>query len=257
MIAEQRRQRILESLKNKDICSISDLTKEFNVSRVTVQRDIKVLENDGFVIKLHNGVKLKSPNNIRFETKFKVRLRQQYEEKIEIAKKAVGYVNDGDTIFLDSSTTVFIFALELFKRTFVDLNIITNSMAILFEGYQHPNIKMISTGGILDKEWNMLMGKWVTDFIEQINFDKAFISAGGLSSNKSITTSSHELEYVIGSICKKSIEINLLLDTSKFTKTGMFTISCIRGFKRIITNSNINDQILLDLKKVNGPEIIL
>ena len=256
MIIEQRRKKILEILVEKNIISIDELAKEFDVSRVTVQRDLKVLESEGFVSKIHNGAKLKPSDNLRIETKFEVRLKQFYEEKLEIAKKAISYVNDGDTIFLDSSSTIYIFALELFKKPFIDLNVITNSTGILFESFKHPNIKMISTGGILNIELNMLIGKWVIDFIEKINFEKAFISAAGLSNYKIITTSSQEIEDIVSTVCEKSIEINLLLDSSKFMKAGMFNISDIKDFKRIITNSNINEQVIFDLKNINGPEII-
>ena len=256
MIGEQRRLKILDNLKKKDVYSIDDLNRELKVSRVTIQRDIKLLEKNGLVVKVHNGVKLKIENKMHFETRFNVRLNQNYEEKLEIAKKALCFVSEGDTIYLDASTTIYIFAKELLNKTFFDLNVITNSSAILCEGLKNLNIKIISTGGELNKDWHMLTGRWAIDFLEKVNIDKAFISAAGISYDKSITTSSSELENILSIVCKKTKEINLLVDSTKFTKSGMINICNVKDFKRIITNSNTDSQVILDFKKIKGPEII-
>jgi len=94
MIPEERRTQIINKLKKQDICTISSLIREFGVSRVTIQRDLSLLEKSELVSKVHGGVKLKKEVNKNFETRFNIRLKQNYEKKLEIAKKAVNFVSD-------------------------------------------------------------------------------------------------------------------------------------------------------------------
>jgi len=256
MIPEQRRETIISKLKEKDIYSIDSLAKELNVSRITIQRDINILGQKGLVDKVHGGVKLRSETDGYFESRFQVRMRQNYEKKLEIAKKALSYVNDHSTIFLDSSTTIYIFATELFKKKFVDLNIITTSPAILCESLKYPDLKIISTGGELRSNFNMLGGGWVIDFLEKVNIDSAFVSAAGISTSREITTANRELANILGVVFKKSGEINLLVDGSKFFKAGMLNISLLDRCRRIITDGEIDKNIVSDLSEISSLEII-
>ena len=257
MIPEQRRQKILEKLNEKEICTISSLGSEFQVSRVTIQRDIKILKKQGLVLKVHGGVKMKKNKRV-IETIFNERLKKNYEEKLQIAKKAQDYVSDGSTLFLDSSTTVFIFATQLFKRKFMDLNIITNSPAIVCEAVKcDTNIKIISTGGELEKDWNIFTGSWVIDFLEKINIDKAFISSAGISYDKKITTMSKSLSNILKVVIKKSNEVNLLVDSTKFLRQAMIDISDLKDFKRIITSDSFDKEAFSDFINIEGLELVL
>lgn len=256
MIPEERRTEILSKLKNQDIYTINDLTSELGVSRVTIQRDINLLDERGLVHKVHGGVKLKSESDTFIESRFSARLKQNYGEKLEIAKKAINFVNDYSTIFIDSSTTSYIFAKELFKVKFVDLNIITNSPAILCEALNYPDLKIISTGGQLKQNFNILYGKWVISFLEKVNIDSAFISTAGISTDMNITSSDTELANILTAIFSRSKEVNLLIGSSKFFKAGMLDINPVNQCKRIITDSYIDDETILHFKEDNKLELI-
>ena len=74
MIPEVRREKIVNRLKEKNIYTIDDLKEEFDVSRVTIQRDVNVLERRGEVSKIHGGVRLKNKLYNNLETRFNLRL---------------------------------------------------------------------------------------------------------------------------------------------------------------------------------------
>ncbi|TET50507.1 MAG: DeoR/GlpR transcriptional regulator, partial [Actinomycetota bacterium] len=209
MIPEQRRTKILEKLNKKNIYTLDDLARELKVSRITIQRDVNMLEKKELLERIHGGVRLNKKADNSFESRFNLRLSQNYEKKLEIAKKALEFINESNNIFLDSSTTSYILAKELFKKKYYDLNIITTSPALICESLKYPNLKIISTGGELRSDFNIFSGSWVLDFLEKINIDSAFISAAGITRDGKITYNNKELANTISAIIPRSSEINL------------------------------------------------
>jgi len=256
MIPEERREKIIQRLQSNKFYTLDKLKNDLGVSRVTIQRDVNLLEENGFVDKVHGGVRLKKPNVDFFETRFRARLNQNYEKKMDIARKAVGYVNDSSTIFIDSSTTCYIFAKELFKKKFIDLNLITNSPTLACELPEKSSIRVISTGGLLRKDFNMFYGDWVIDFLNKINIDAAFTSAAGVSVENGITSSDSELTNILRTVFERSSESNLLVDSSKFNKLGLLKISDIQYCNKIITDDGVSKEIVDEFISCNTTQLI-
>jgi DeoR family myo-inositol catabolism operon transcriptional repressor len=256
MIPEQRREKILEKLRQRDIYTIDNLTRELKVSRITIQRDVSILVERGTVEKVHGGVRMKKDLEKKIESRFSMRMQQNLEGKIEIANKALEFVKDASIIFLDSSTTVYIFARELLKKKFLDLNIITTSPAILCDSLDYPEIKMVATGGELRTAFNMFAGNWVIDFLNNVNINSAFISAAGVTPEGEVTSNNRELANTIITLFSRSEEVNLLVDSSKLYRQGMLGVATLQECKRIITDKNIDKRVLSDLKKIKDLEIV-
>ena len=256
MIPEQRRAKILEKLNKKKIYTLDDLTAELGVSRITIQRDVNILEKNELLERIHGGIRLKKNTDNSFEKRFNLRLNQNYEKKLEIAKKTLAFINESNNIFLDSSTTCYILAKELFKKKYFDLNIITTSPAIICESLRYPNFKIISTGGELRSDFNIFSGSWVIDFLEKINIGPAFISAAGITRDGKITYNNKELANTISAVIARSSEINLIIDSSKFYKSGMLVVDEISSCKRIITDSGIDKKVISDIRKISGLKLV-
>ena len=243
MIPEERRKNILIKLRENDFLGIEELASELNVSKITIVRDIQILKNNGLVEKIHGGIKLNEKSAGDFESRFFVRMQDNYSKKVEIAKKSLEFLKNKDTVFLDSSSTVFVFAREIFSSSVEERNLITNSPAILVEALNKPNVNLISTGGELKQEFNIFGGNWVNEFLENLNIDAAFISAAGISSNLDITTNNKDLAVMLETIFKKAKEINLLIDSTKFYKEGMLSIAHISDCRRVITDKEISEEV--------------
>jgi DeoR/GlpR family transcriptional regulator of sugar metabolism len=175
---------------------------------------------------------------------------------MDIASKALKYLSGNQTIFLDSSSTVFVFASEILKNETLQSNLVTNSPAIIVEALKHPNTGIICTGGELIQEFNIFGGEWVAEFLQNINLDVAFVSAAGVSENGTITTNNKDLAGILKKVFLKAGAVNLLIDSSKFFKKGMLDIASLDDCKRIITDKEISDSILKKLKKITGSQII-
>lgn len=256
MIPEERRNKIISKLLEKGVYSIDEFVKGLRVSRITVQRDINLLEERGLVEKVHGGVKWKKDRSPGIETLFDARLNQNYEKKEEIAVKAVEFVHEHSTIFIDSSTTCCIFARELFKTRYLDLGIITNSPAIQHEALNYPDFKVISTGGELRQNFNMFAGRWVIEFLEKVNIDAAFISTAGVSPSLKITTSNAELAEILKTVFQRTGEVNLLADSSKFFRAAMLDVGSVEQCSRVISDTGFEKKPGQDLKRISSLKLI-
>ncbi len=241
MLAEERRETILRMLTEVDVCPVTELLEKLGVSRITVVRDLAFLEKKGLLLRVHGGARLRKEENPRYEARFKVRMSINLEQKQAIAAEAAGLVKDSSTIFLDSSTTCYAFALELMKQRnrFLRLNVITNSPAI---GRERTNIAIIGTGGELNTVFNMFGGLWVTDFLEKVNIDSAFISASGISGDLNLTTSSIDIASILRKVLEKSGQTTLLADSSKLAKQEMLDIFPLARCSQLITDSGITPE---------------
>ena len=242
MIPEERRDKILELVRKENVCSVKYLEKEFGVSRITIGRDLAILEENGQILKVHGGAKIVKQDLNAFETRFSIRYKQNYNKKLQIAKKALGFVKPQGSIFIDSSTTAYIFGLELFRHSVRDLSVVSNGPSLLQESIAYPDFKIISTGGELLRTSSMFAGEWVVDFIDKINLDCAFISAAGISENLMITTENRELSSILLKAIQKSSEVNLLMDSSKIFRKGMITVADLSGCTRIIVDDEITKE---------------
>jgi DeoR/GlpR family transcriptional regulator of sugar metabolism len=239
MLPEERRNKILEMLKGVALCPMTELVKQLEVSRVTVVRDLTFLEKAGIVTKVHGGAKLRNEDNPPYEALFKVRMNRNLPRKQAIGREAALLPKDDSTIFIDSSTTSYAFALELLKRKFLHLNIITNSPAILNAARETTGVTIIATGGELNPMFNMLGGLWVADFLDKINFDAAFISASGISEKLNLTTSSIDLANILNKVISKTPRVHLLADSSKLCKQEMINICPLSRCSLLITDDGI------------------
>ena len=242
MIPEERRDKILGQIIEDEVCSIKKLVAEFGVSRVTIQRDLTMLEESGQIAKVHGGARLIKPDKNVFESRFNIRIKQNYRKKRQIAKKALGFARPQGCIFIDSSTTAHVFGVDLFSQNIRDMVIVTNSPSLLQEAGKHPDYKIISTGGELLHALSMYTGEWVSDFIEKINFDSAFISAAGISEDLKITTENRELSNILTKAIQNSKEVNLLVDSSKLFRKGMITVGDLSCCTRLITDDAATKQ---------------
>ena len=250
----QRKISIFEYLQKEKFSSISELSSLFNVSPITIHRDLIELEKEGYVSKIHGGAMLVENN--KAEPRINIRLKRNREEKREIAKKAIRLVSDEESIFLDHSSTCIYLSREITSKNFRHLGLVTNSVNILSELEGDPNINLISTGGTLQRKWSALSGPYVLDFMSKLNFDQIFISCGAISIERGLMTSFAFISEILKKASEVTRQINLLVDSSKFSKVGTFSIMPVTAVTRIITDKNLEPQIAENLKDL-GIELIM
>ena len=160
----------------KKILSVGELSKIFNISEMTIRRDLDDLASQGLIRRVHGGG-CEILNNI-LESSFLTRLRQNRREKEKIAAKAVKCVEEDSVIFLDASTTTLEMAKKLLGKK---VTAITNGQYTSLELAKIPTVNGIMIGGVLDKEAFGTVGPVALDELKQYNANKCFLSTHAFS----------------------------------------------------------------------------
>lgn len=211
--------------------SVNELADKLHVSRETIRRRLNELEAQGIARRVHGGAVLADqPTGQHI---FKTRLLDNFEGKQRIGEAAAKMVNDGDTICMDSSTTCLCLARHLADKS---VTIITNSIQILLEGLQQPNLNVISTGGIVRPVELDFYGEYAEQSVAWFCAQKTFFSATCFDLTTG-ATSSLEVEARLQRAMIKNTETAVFLcDHTKFGKTGYNKVAGIDEISCLITD---------------------
>jgi len=255
MLQTTRKEKIISLLQENKEYEIDKLCKYFDVSLATVHRDLNELEREGRVKKVHGGVLLNVIEDI--ETRNIIRLRTNVKLKKKIAIKALEFVENGDCIFLDNSTTCYYFAKELSESKFTDIVIVTNSYLIPGLFIKKEDIQIVSTGGVLLRELNCFVGSCAIAAINEFNGNKFFLSTAAISIKGELSDIYRpDPDEVKRAMFKKSKEHICLVDSSKFGHIGQSKVFSLSEMDKIITDNNCNKGKRRDFANV-GKELII
>ncbi len=247
IFAEERQQKIAELISSKGRATVPELADVFEISDITIRRDLLELEKKGLLLRTHGGAikNLKTSQELFFEEQ----LTLNVDEKRNIAKFATSLLDEGDSIILESSTTNFYFSEYL--PDIRNLKIFTNSPSIVSNiRNSDKDIEVICTGGYLKKDTNCLVGYDTVDYFSRINADKAFISIGALSEDGIMTIASREEMEVKKSIMRSASKVIVLSDSSKFNSRLLHKIGSIESTDILVTDQNIQEKLFDRLLKL-------
>ena len=165
MLNTHRREHILEKLTSESKISVTDIAAKLDVSDETVRRDLKDLEKEGLLRRVHGGAISVTP--IR-DAPINERIRKLAREKSIIAQLAVELVSDHSSIFLNIGSTVEALARELGK--FSDLKLYTNSLNVAQIANAFPGVSVFVTPGQLRSVETDLVGYDTVNYIQNYFF---------------------------------------------------------------------------------------
>lgn len=231
---------ITEYLKKKKFCTVQELQKRFGVSSATIHRDIDHLARHGLVRKSWGGIALEE-NSVStgeqrsISSSFQERLNWNSAAKQRVAELAFSRIEEGDIIFLDSSTSVSWLAQKLTESHFSNLTIITNSVTVIEKFCEFPpHYVLISLGGSFDLRMNAFLGRGALRELRNLTISKAFVSAFGLCDGNA-TTNHENLAMLLTEVLERAEQKYLVIDRSKLDRRGLFTFASERSFDEIIT----------------------
>ena len=214
--------------------SVEDLAEVFNVSEVTVRRDLKKLESQNIITKFYGGVKSKTDSLLSFEQ----RKRIFSEEKRIIAKNASKKIKQGDCIFIDSGSTNS-FILDYIDDR-INFTLLTNSLPVIEKTKNKPNIEVYVIGDYIDRPSQSLIYKSSNNSLDHINITKAFMGASGVTIKNGLTNKNAVEVYIKNSICKNAHEIYLLANNTKFDQALLMTFCELEDIDIIFTDKSLN-----------------
>ena len=232
MFKEKRLEEILKHIVDNAHATVDELAEQFNVSNMTIRRDLNALEKSGLISRTHGGAM--SSNMLRFEERYEQKQSKNADIKNLIAKAALQLIQEDSIIFLDAGTTTYYIALQL-KQHFKNLTIFTNDIKIASELYT-SDFQIYITGGRIQAETGCIMGQITNSFINALNFDISFIGASAINHNLFLLTPSEEKAINKKNIIQKAPVNVLVCDHSKFEQKGLFNIVSADTFDYIVTN---------------------
>lgn len=236
MLPLERRQDILRIIGIEKVVRVNELATRYGVAEETIRRDLERLDKDNLVKKTYGGAVLIEADSE--EPTYKERERVNIEGKRDIAHCAMGFIKEGDTLMVDSSTT----AIEVMKQLKnKNVTVITNSVNVALELSEYEEMRIISTGGILDPKSMSYQGPAAKKSLENYYADKAIISCKSLDKERGIMESK-ELEAEIKQVMMLNAkEVILVVDKTKFDRSSMIKIGDFSEINILITNYPIDD----------------
>lgn len=246
IFAEERKQIIVEIVNTNEKTTVAELCDRFSVSPATIRNDLRDLEDAGLLKRTHGGAI--SKKRATFEPNAYQKEVERMQQKRAIARMAAAYVNEGDSIAIDTGTTAFEFSKQL--TDFKNLTVVTNDLQIASYLERNAHAEIIMAGGEIRRNFHCTAGKRAVDSIKDLNVDRSFIAANGLSIKKGLTTPNSDNAYFKKELVTMGSEVVLLADSSKMDKTSFVRFAGVGDVDVLITDDEADPEYLATLREL-------
>lgn len=254
MISEERRARIMKSINEVGYIQVADLVEVFNVTPVTIRRDLEVMEQEGLIIRKRGGA-IRRNQGVTMELPYIIKKVQNVEIKRSIAEVALTMVDDGFSVLLDSGSTTFELARQLVTKT--RLSVVTNDLYIATKLAANPDINLICTGGVARSNVFSLQGAIAESTLKNLRTDIAFLGADAVHPDGGIYNVNIDEVSVKQAMIKSAPKVVLLADSSKFDVCGFAKICDLSQIDSVITDQGIRSDTKEMISNIIPGELII
>ncbi len=217
MLALERRRRLLQLLPRTGGLRTTEAARALRVTEETVRRDFEKLEADGSLVRSHGGaVRVES---LRREYSADDRAREHEAEKARIARRALGRVRAGETVFFDASTTTLQLARILPDQT---LTVLTNSLPVALALLEKPSVRAVLLGGEMVASSQSCTGWLAGEALEHFRLDAAFLSCRGFDAVRGPSEATEAQARLKHRVSERAASVCLLADSSKAGANSSF-----------------------------------
>ena len=254
VIAEDRRRAIAELAQERGAIRVSELTEMFDVAETTIRRDLSDLAGHGALKRSHGGAVAQTRGErgpgVRHESVFSTRLFERDAEKRAIGVRAAEFVKDGSTIVIDSGTTATYLARALAGKR--DLVVVTNSIATAIELMDNPEIKLVITGGVVQRATGGATGDLAVVTLGELRVDHAFIATHSVSLDGGLTEPSFDEVAVKRAMIRAASEVVLIADHSKFGRDSLVRAAPLTAIDHICTSTGIDPGTVAAIREMGA-----
>lgn len=231
-----RQQNMLDLITLEGELRISEVKEKFQVTEMTIRRDLEKLEESG-VIKRTFGGAIFVGKDIALQERTGILI----DEKIKIGRRAAALIEPGDSVFIDGGTTTFQIARLL--PAGMNITVVTNALNVASElsGKQIPTMM---TGGMLLETTNSLVGPIAVQSLSDMAFDRIFLGATGVNAVHGFSNSNiYEVE-IKRIAMRQTAETNIVLDHSKFGAKVLVSFASLSNVHRLLTDRMPDGELL-------------
>jgi DeoR/GlpR family transcriptional regulator of sugar metabolism len=247
MLPAQRRQEILRAVRSGR-SHVAELAAEFGVSDMTVRRDLRDLEREGKLTRVHGGAV-----GVTQERPFAEIEVERFDRKDAIGAAAAKLIEDGQTVILDVGTTTLQLARHLHER---ELTVITSNLAVYEELLPHESIELVLLGGVVRRNYRSLVGMLTEDALSELRADIAFLGASGVEEDLGVVDTTMVEVPIKRAMMAASGRSILLADSAKFEMRGVVRVCGADQLDALVTDEGIPKGIRTDLERA-GVEVVV
>ena len=251
MLASERRRLILERVAEFQSIEAQALADELEVSVMTIRRDIKRLEQDGFLRQTYGGATFHITKSV--ELGFNSRALQFSAQKRLIGAFAAQIVEPGQTLFLGEGTTTSQFAQFLPPHPHVQVITASLSHASLLCS---RNIRVIVLGGKLHSEELIMTGPIAEATLNRFYADICILGAAGVDPEVGITELDYEVAALHRLMMERSRHVIVLADHSKLGFRAPAVVAPVSMVTTLVTDEGARQEIL-DQLQVGSIQVVL
>jgi len=242
LFKNERHAFILKQINLHNKVLSSHLSKQLDVSEDTIRRDLAELASSGEILKVHGGALSKSyhypaPQNSVYAQK----------EKKEIARKAIGLIEDGMTMLTEAGTTM----LEMVRLIpdNLEATFFTVSPLMALELSEHPLLTVILLGGQVDNSAQIIVGEKTVSDLAEIRVDLCFLGVNGLNAKAGLTEMDWKVAQVKKAMIQSSEKLVILSISEKLNSEQKMRLCNIHTIDYLITELDPSDKRLLAYRK--------
>ncbi|MBN2473131.1 MAG: DeoR/GlpR transcriptional regulator [Pirellulales bacterium] len=235
MLAEERRSRLLEFVRRRRFASLPELSKQVRVSESTVRRDLEHLEQQGSIRRIHGGVLYSgtSPKLPHFEA----RQPAEWAQKKAIAARAVGLIENADTVLLDGGSTTYEVARMLVGRP---VHVVTTSLPVanLLASDSHSDLVLI--GGNICPRTGVAQGPYADRMLALVRVRKTILSVAGIN-DEGCFNNNLLLVATERAMMKAADEVIVVADSTKFGRQSLTHLCRLEDIDHLVVDHGITE----------------
>ncbi len=240
LFAEERKNKIVDYINERRRVTVPELCEHFSVSGATMRNDLRELDDSGMITRTHGGAIKKSRTG--YEPLIDNRSQRNLDSKKKIAETALLEIEDGDTIILETGTTVKELAKVLHLKK--NLTVVTNDITIAAELETQGTCEVLMIGGLLRTGFHCTVGYGMFSNIGALSVDKAFLGTNSFSLKKGASTPDLSQSEVKRQMMEIASKVIILCDHSKLETDSFINFAPPDRVDLIIT-----DEITEELRR--------
>jgi len=250
----ERREQIIQRLRQQGSVQVNDLSALFGVSTVTIRNDLAFLEKQGIAVRAYGGALICEGNATGSEPSVEDKSSLNTALKRGIARAAAELIQPGHRVILDSGTTTYEIARMM--RHHHDVIVMTNGMNVGTALLEAEGVELLMTGGYLRRQSLSFYGDQAEQSLQNYHFDMLFLGVDAIDTERGVSTHNEDEARLNRRMCEVAERIIVVTDSSKFNRSSLHKIIDTQRIDMVITDEGVPAESLKELQR-SGIEVIL
>ena len=238
MLTAERISGIYELLQKNNSVRVDELAQKYDVSEMTIRRDLEKMERDGMLERCHGGAVSKTPmaQDLGYDT----RAPLNKDAKERIAQYCFEhYIQGNQVVYLDAGSTTLELAKLLTNST--GMTVVTNDI-IIANVLRNCNLDVFMLGGKIQQSLGCIHGYIAQSQLEAFRMDVAFVSSLCADESYDVFAATENKVFFRRKLMECSQDVYMMMDDSKFHRRSLFRINNLSDYTGIVTNKEVSQE---------------